>query len=90
MTGVPSTPVNGVIGSIGPRARELYEFLCMRAVNRSIGRAIRHRNDYVAIMFLGTRYAESRIACRLPIWITGSSGLDSIPTASPFGMTLAQ
>ncbi|KAJ2838752.1 DEAD H (Asp-Glu-Ala-Asp His) box helicase 11, partial [Coemansia sp. 'formosensis'] len=90
MTGAQSTAVNGVIGSMGPRAKELYESLCMRAVNQSIGRAIRHRNDYAAIVFLDTRYAESRIACKLPTWITGSSVLDSIPTASAFGPAMAQ
>ncbi|KAJ2108983.1 DEAD H (Asp-Glu-Ala-Asp His) box helicase 11 [Coemansia sp. S142-1] len=36
--GAQST-TSGVIGGMGPRAKELYESLC------SIGRAIRHRND---------------------------------------------
>lgn len=58
-------------GAMGPRARQLYESLCMRAVNQSIGRAIRHREDYAAILFLDARYAEPRIAGKLPEWIVG-------------------
>ncbi|KAJ1642710.1 ATP-dependent DNA helicase chl1 [Coemansia asiatica] len=60
-------------GQMGPRARELYESLCMRAVNQSIGRAIRHQRDYAAIVFLDCRYADARIASKLPSWIVSSS-----------------
>ncbi|KAJ2345210.1 ATP-dependent DNA helicase chl1 [Coemansia sp. RSA 2671] len=87
MAGAPSA-TSGVIGSMGPRARELYESLCMRAVNQSIGRAIRHRNDYAAIVLLDARYAEPRIARKLPAWIVGSAGPTA--TASAFGPALAQ
>ncbi|KAJ2749850.1 ATP-dependent DNA helicase chl1 [Coemansia pectinata] len=86
MGGAQST-ASGVIGSMGPRAKELYESLCMRAVNQSIGRAIRHRNDYAAIVFLDARYAEPRIAHKLPTWIAGSSAPNA---ASAFGPALAQ
>ncbi|KAJ2847240.1 DEAD H (Asp-Glu-Ala-Asp His) box helicase 11, partial [Coemansia brasiliensis] len=75
--------------SMGPRARQLYESLCMRAVNQSIGRAIRHRGDYAAIVFLDMRYAESRISSKLPSWITGSHGDRSIKCLK-FGPALAQ
>ncbi|KAJ2236844.1 ATP-dependent DNA helicase chl1 [Coemansia sp. RSA 485] len=56
-------------GKMGNRARELYESLCMRAVNQSIGRVIRHRGDYAAVVFLDCRYADQRIARKLPAWI---------------------
>ncbi|KAJ2723128.1 ATP-dependent DNA helicase chl1 [Coemansia sp. Benny D115] len=59
--------------SMGPRAREMYESLCMRAVNQSIGRAIRHRQDYAAIIFLDVRYTGRQIVSKLPEWILGSS-----------------
>ncbi|WVQ78511.1 hypothetical protein IAT38_000597 [Cryptococcus sp. DSM 104549] len=54
----------------GPGAsREMYENLCMRAVNQSIGRAIRHANDYACILLVDRRYATSRIRNKLPKWI---------------------
>ncbi|KAJ1731743.1 ATP-dependent DNA helicase chl1 [Coemansia biformis] len=76
-------------GQMGPRARELYDALCMRAVNQSIGRAIRHRADYAAIVFLDARYAEPRIASRLPGWIAGEHAGRSVPSCA-FGPALAQ
>ncbi|KAL8735596.1 MAG: hypothetical protein Q9166_000765 [cf. Caloplaca sp. 2 TL-2023] len=48
---------------------EFYENACMRAVNQSIGRAIRHRNDFASILLLDRRYSTSRIANKLPGWI---------------------
>jgi chromosome transmission fidelity protein 1 len=36
-------------------AELFYETLCMRAVNQSIGRAIRHRLDHAAIVLLDER-----------------------------------
>ena len=50
-------------------ARALYENACMRAVNQSIGRAIRHRKDYATIFMLDKRYATPRIQSKLPGWI---------------------
>lgn len=49
--------------------REFYENACMRAVNQSIGRAIRHRNDFASIVLLDRRYRTPRIADKLPTWI---------------------
>jgi chromosome transmission fidelity protein 1 len=50
-------------------AREFYENACMRAVNQSIGRAIRHRGDYAGIYMLDRRYGTARIQGKLPAWI---------------------
>ncbi len=50
-------------------AREFYENACMRAVNQSIGRAIRHRGDYASIVLLDRRYGTKRIQEKLPGWI---------------------
>ncbi|CAO3701534.1 unnamed protein product [Rhizopus stolonifer] len=48
---------------------EYYENLCMRGVNQSIGRAIRHKGDYATIVLLDQRYATDRIQKKLPKWI---------------------
>ena len=47
-----------------------YQNLCMRAVNQSIGRAIRHINDYAAIVLADVRYvSDPRIWTKLPDWL---------------------
>jgi chromosome transmission fidelity protein 1 len=47
-----------------------YENLCMRSVNQSIGRAIRHANDYAAIVLADVRYAtDMKIWNKLPLWL---------------------
>lgn len=48
---------------------EYYENLCMRGVNQSIGRAIRHKGDYATIVLLDKRYTTDRIRKKLPKWI---------------------
>ncbi|KAK2594485.1 ATP-dependent DNA helicase chl1 [Conoideocrella luteorostrata] len=55
-------------------ARDFYENACMRAVNQSIGRAIRHRGDYAAIVLVDRRYATHRIQGKLPGWIQDGMG----------------
>lgn len=52
-------------------ARDFYENACMRAVNQSIGRAIRHRGDYAAIVLCDRRFGSERIRGKLPAWIRG-------------------
>ncbi|RYP63853.1 hypothetical protein DL771_009081 [Monosporascus sp. 5C6A] len=58
-------------------ARDFYENACMRAVNQSIGRAIRHRGDYAAIVLLDRRFGTERIRRKLPGWIRGGLVPDS-------------
>lgn len=52
-------------------ARDFYENACMRAVNQSIGRAIRHRGDYASIVLVDRRFGTERIRSKLPGWIQG-------------------
>ncbi|KAK7409112.1 ATP-dependent DNA helicase chl1 [Neonectria punicea] len=58
-------------------ARDFYENACMRAVNQSIGRAIRHQGDYAAIVLVDRRYGTERIRGKLPGWIRGGLVVDS-------------
>ncbi|KAM8971856.1 ATP-dependent DNA helicase DDX11 [Pelodytes ibericus] len=53
--------------------RVLIENLCMKAVNQSIGRAIRHRGDYASIVLLDHRYSRPAILGKLPQWIRNST-----------------
>ena len=50
-------------------ARSFYENACMRAVNQSIGRAIRHQKDYAAVVLADRRFASPRIRGKLPGWM---------------------
>lgn len=46
-----------------------YESLCMKAVNQSIGRAIRHSKDYATILLLDHRYSRNTVQSGLATWI---------------------
>ena len=69
---------NSIVDGGGSRAegnaagRDFYENACMRAVNQSIGRAIRHQKDFASIVLLDRRYRTERIASKLPGWIKQS------------------
>ncbi|KAF9887134.1 ATP-dependent DNA helicase chl1 [Aspergillus nanangensis] len=67
--------------------REFYENSCMRAVNQSIGRAIRHQNDYAAIILIDKRYEKRGIREKLPAWIKQSMG-NGESAARPVGATI--
>lgn len=56
--------------TVNPSAgSQYYENLCMKAVNQSIGRAIRHIGDYATVLLLDTRYQRQNIVQKLPEWI---------------------
>lgn len=50
-------------------SRAFLENTTMRAVNQSVGRAIRHKDDYAAILLLDRRYEGERMVGKLPGWI---------------------
>jgi regulator of telomere elongation helicase 1 len=49
--------------------KEWYEQQAIRAVNQAIGRVIRHRNDYGAILLCDDRFAQQSIISQLSSWI---------------------
>jgi chromosome transmission fidelity protein 1 len=64
---------------------ELYENMCLNAVNQSIGRAIRHVNDWACLVLLDRRYAQERIRAKLPGWIR-----ESVKVTSGFGEVMKE
>lgn len=53
--------------------QEYYENLCIKGLNQSIGRAVRHKDDYAAIILLDRRFkGKQSIRAGLPQWIRRS------------------
>ncbi|KAF6118238.1 DEAD/H-box helicase 11 [Phyllostomus discolor] len=52
----------------------------MKAVNQSIGRAIRHQKDFASIVLLDQRYARPPVLAKLPTWIR-----DRVEVKATFG-----
>jgi chromosome transmission fidelity protein 1 len=55
--------------------QQYYESICWKAINQSIGRAIRHQNDYATILLVDSRYCHNPLASlkeKLPQWIGDS------------------
>jgi len=57
----------------------------MKAVNQSIGRAIRHAGDYATVILVDRRYSRASITKKLPNWIA-----KSLVTAKNFGEGFSQ
>ncbi|CAN0160059.1 unnamed protein product, partial [Hapterophycus canaliculatus] len=49
----------------GKAGREYYSSICMRAVNQSIGRSIRHAGDYASILLVDERYRNEQVRLNL-------------------------
>ncbi|KAM0787777.1 hypothetical protein ACM66B_003832 [Microbotryomycetes sp. NB124-2] len=58
-------------GSQSDPGQVLYNNLAFRAVNQSIGRAIRNVNDWAAIILLDERYSQPSKRAQLPSWLVG-------------------
>ncbi|KAM6214498.1 ATP-dependent DNA helicase DDX11 isoform 2-T2 [Rhynchocyon petersi] len=67
-----------------PPGKALVENLCMKAVNQSIGRAIRHQKDFASIVLLDQRYARPHTLTKLPAWIR-----DHVEVKATFGPAFA-
>ena len=69
MAYIDSQPVNSPTPVANKPSQEYYENLCMKAVNQSIGRSIRHIGDYSCVILLDRRYAREQVLGKLPSWI---------------------
>lgn len=49
--------------------KDFYENICMKSVNQSVGRAIRHANDYANIYLVDKRYLNLNIKNKLSEWV---------------------
>lgn len=55
-----------------PGGRAFYEGRCMKAVNQTVGRAIRHTGDWSAIFLVDSRYNSHRVQTSLTPWVRDS------------------
>ena len=80
-----SAQKQAVVSSSVTAGREYYEDLCMKAVNQCVGRVIRHKGDYAAIVLADARWCSGNAGVapnngqkpvgplrKLPTWIQGS------------------
>jgi chromosome transmission fidelity protein 1 len=73
---------------LGITGQSYYQNLCMRTVNQSVGRAIRHASDYAAIILADFRYtSDARIWKGLPVWMRSETPPDQ--TSSTFGKVVS-
>ncbi|XP_076361576.1 regulator of telomere elongation helicase 1 isoform X2 [Tachypleus tridentatus] len=67
----------------GLSGNEWYMQQASRAVNQAVGRVIRHRNDYGAVLLCDNRFAEKRINSQLSLWVR-----DRVKSYTTFGPAL--
>ncbi|KAA8900404.1 hypothetical protein DIURU_003827 [Diutina rugosa] len=65
-----TTRANGGTSTEAKKASQsFYENLCMRSINQSVGRCIRHAKDYATIYLVDQRYSQPRIQNKLSQWV---------------------
>ncbi|XP_022249147.1 regulator of telomere elongation helicase 1 homolog isoform X2 [Limulus polyphemus] len=67
----------------GLSGNEWYMQQASRAVNQAVGRVIRHRKDYGAVLLCDNRFAEKRINSQLSLWVR-----DRVKSYTTFGPAL--
>jgi chromosome transmission fidelity protein 1 len=77
---VIGVPYPNIVESLALRERKSFsekyscssnylEDLCMTSVNQTIGRVIRHKDDYAVIILLDSRYRNPKLKDRLATWM---------------------
>lgn len=79
-----SSPARRAMSAPVMSARQYYENACMRAVNQSIGRSIRHAGDYATILLVDHRYMRPEITSKLPRWIAATMPPNGADPSKPF------
>lgn len=64
-------------------ATEMYQNMCMNAVNQSIGRAIRHRGDWASLVLIDRRFTSPAVRGKLPHWLR-----DDVAVCETFGQAM--
>lgn len=49
---------------------EYYQSQCMKVVNQTVGRAVRHSKDYASIILIDRRFAQNSVLGGMPDWVT--------------------
>lgn len=70
------------------RGSEWYSLEATRAVNQAIGRVIRHKNDYGAILLLDNRFNSPNIKSQLSKWLRDR--IQALPSFGPIILELRQ
>ncbi|CCE82219.1 Piso0_001932 [Millerozyma farinosa CBS 7064] len=60
---------NGNVKDARTASKTFYDNLCMRAVNQSIGRSIRHKDDSSLIYLIDQRYGYETVQSKLSGWV---------------------
>jgi chromosome transmission fidelity protein 1 len=58
--------------SVEATKNEYLENGCLRIVNQTIGRAVRHEKDYASIILIDQRYSDPKIRSKLSSWFRNS------------------
>lgn len=61
-----------------------YVLQAFRALNQSLGRCLRHKNDYGAVILLDSRFRESSNILRLSRWLRNTFPEDVIDSPLSF------
>jgi chromosome transmission fidelity protein 1 len=72
-------------GTSSMTGQDFYRNICMKAVNQTIGRAIRHKGDYSTVLLVDHRYEGAHVQKHLPEWIS-----ESLETPGKFGHAVAK
>ncbi|KAH0472537.1 MAG: uncharacterized protein KVP18_004713 [Porospora cf. gigantea A] len=60
---------------------DVREVKCAKSVNQAVGRALRHKDDWAALVLLDVRYVEKRTRSQLSSWVAAGiveGGLESL------------